>query len=143
MQFHFRACIRAVTLSVLSCVLLPVTICGGQTKPGDMIVDIPFAFIVGENTLPPGHYLVTSIGEETLRISNRKNGVIFAIHSVRGNAPEGTGKLIFQRFGSRYFLSQLWAPATSRGKQLYPSKTEREVARAGNIPMARLELKTY
>ena len=142
MRSRFRGCLRALTLTVLSSLFLPAAICSGQTRPGDMLADVPFPFMVDDNWLPPGHYLVTSIDESTLRISNRRNGVIFRTHSVLGTALDGNGKMMFKRYGDRYLLTELWIPASNRGKQLYPSKTEK-IARRTKVAMARLEIKSY
>jgi len=39
------------------------------------------------------------------------------------------GKLIFHRYGDRYFLSQMWMPGNPTGRELPPSKAELETAR--------------
>lgn len=42
MRLNFRACMRAFMLTVLSSLFLPASVCAGQTKPGEIIVDVPF-----------------------------------------------------------------------------------------------------
>jgi hypothetical protein len=37
----------------------------GETNRGDLNVNIPFAFVVGNQTLPPGHYVVTRFNDST------------------------------------------------------------------------------
>ena len=83
------------------------------------------------------------MNETTLRMFNGKHGVIFTIHSVRGEALEGSGKMVFSRYRDKYFLSQLSQPANSTGKQLFPSKIEKEITERSSGETAKLEIKTY
>jgi hypothetical protein len=39
------------------------------------------------------------------------------------------GKLVFHRYGDRYFLSQVWGTDQSTGSQLQKTAQERELAR--------------
>jgi hypothetical protein len=44
-----------------------------------------------------------------------------------GKVPE-VSKLVFHRYGSQYFLTQIWTAGNARGKELPESGREREVA---------------
>jgi hypothetical protein len=48
---------------------------------------------------------------------------------IQANRPSNTTKLVFNRYGSHYFLSQVWALGDSTGQLLKPSRAEREIAR--------------
>jgi hypothetical protein len=39
------------------------------------------------------------------------------------------GRLVFNKYGETYFLSQVWSPGYSQGRALNKSKTEDEIAR--------------
>src|SRR5271168_2682770 len=83
----------------------------GQSKRGEQIVQVPFAFVVADQTLPAGQYFVTHIGETRLRIySANRHGAIIQTHAVQGRAPDGSGKMVFHRHGTVYFLEEVWTP---------------------------------
>ena len=44
------------------------------------------------------------------------------------NGPQDKTKLIFHRYGNRYFLAQIWSAGSSRGRELPKSAKEREQA---------------
>jgi hypothetical protein len=94
--------------------------------------DVPFNFIIHGATLPAGEYTIQGLG----------NGPAIAI---RGPNPNATtlvltqrcssidaakqSKLVFHRYGDRYFLAQLWVAGSDSGRQLAKSPREMEVAR--------------
>jgi hypothetical protein len=45
--------------------------------------------------------------------------------------------LVFHRYGSQYFLAQVWSAGNSEGRELPRSRAEREVA-SNNQPAAQL-----
>ena len=67
---------------VLCAAMLAASIAVGQTRPGDMIVDVPFAFVVKGQTLPAGHYIVARTGDYHIRISSHEGGLDVITHSV-------------------------------------------------------------
>jgi hypothetical protein len=104
----------------------------GETNRGDLNVNIPFAFVVGNQTLPPGHYVVTRFNDSTLRFYNSQRQDAFVpTHGVEGKALESAGKMIFHRYGNTYFLFEVWSPAKGTGRQVFTSWAEEELARQG------------
>ena len=78
----------------------------------DVVVTVPFDFVVGHKTLPAGNYKVTSLAtstsNSTLRLTDRDNGVSAVVlpleaKSVGVDMPQ----LSFQRVGERHFLSAI------------------------------------
>jgi hypothetical protein len=108
--------------------LLAVTAGYAQTK---LIADIPFEFAVGQKVLPAGEYTVNpSAVPGTLLISGQNAGV-FSV-TIPSSTNSGTvpgSKLVFNRYGNTYFLSQVWNAGIQRGYRLPKSKAEREMAR--------------
>jgi hypothetical protein len=92
--------------------------------------NIPFAFEMRGIVLPAGEYLVDFARDQSLISLHAKEGgknaafvVTFAVYprvTERGQA-----KLIFNKYGERYFLSQIWHPSFVR--ELPKSKQEREL----------------
>lgn len=105
-----------------------------------MIANIPFPFVLDGHALPPGRYVVTPVGETNLRVYANKQSIIFQTHSVTGKAPEGSGKIIFHRYGGAYFLSEVWVAANSAGRQLFLSQAEKELAQRINSEVAVLRV---
>jgi hypothetical protein len=99
----------------------------GQTKPGDMVIDVPFAFAAAGQQFPAGHYTVAAQGD-LIRLSGASPGGLYLpTHAaVRTNA-DGS-KLVFHRYGTTYFLAGVWVTGSTSGKELYRSRAERELA---------------
>ena len=99
--------------------------------PSRVEVNIPFDFSAGKATLKAGTYSI-----------KRASGNLLAISSVDGkttalvNAPLTIGsrdskageRLVFNQYGSQYFLSQVWL-SVDTGRQLFTSGAETKAAR--------------
>jgi hypothetical protein len=125
-----KKALRQATVFVAA--ILAASACLAQTNRGDLVVEIPFPFVVTNRTLPPGRYIVTHMGESNLRIYNSQNqSTLVPTHTVEGKAPEGTGRMVFRRYGETYILSQVWFAANTTGWQAFRSRIEKEMARMG------------
>lgn len=97
-----------------------------------MVVNIPFDFVAGNLTLPAGEYAVKAGGTmQTLLLVDRKDATASAFlntNAAVANEIQSESKLIFNRYGDRYFLSQVWTQGSSGGRQLLKSAREKEVA---------------
>ncbi len=49
--------------------------------------------------------------------------------SVRANETQEQTRLVFHKHGEQYFLSQIWTPGGSTGRELTMSRAERELAK--------------
>ena len=97
-----------------------------------MRVNIPFDFVAGNTNLPAGEYLVETLGAtHTLLLIDRTDpsASAFINTNAAGSAePQSESKMIFNRYGDRYFLSQVWTAGYSTGRQLLKSAREKEMA---------------
>jgi len=104
---------------------------------GPMVVNVPFAFAVGNANLPAGEYSVkASEASRTLLLINRSNpeaSVVIAANTAEGTEIQSRSRLVFNHYGDRYFLSQVWLEGSSRGKQLTKTNREKETAVAAEI----------
>jgi hypothetical protein len=108
----------------------------GQTGPGDLVVDVPFAFSAAGQKLPAGHYIVKQHTGIIRIVGNNNQSVMVPIHAALRTQVEGS-KLVFHRYGDSYFLSSLWIAGSTSGKELYPSKAEHELkTRQAEMEMA-------
>ena len=99
-----------------------------------MSAQIPFAFNVGEQTLPAGMYEVRRLGDDPhlLRIQNvgdRRDVALF----ITGLLDEGDSirqsQLVFHRYGDIYFLAKIMSHYEGIARELQPSKQERRIER--------------
>jgi len=97
-----------------------------------LTANIPFDFIVGNQTLPAGTYKVAcspnGAPTVTLRGVDVKAVHIAITQATRSGKVPAEGKLIFNRYGDSNFLAQVWRPGIHQGNLLPASKTEREMA---------------
>ena len=102
--------------------------------PRGVRADIPFDFIVGNKTYPAGSYAVEytqpqgafliHIAEDESRRTLLWSNTVPA-QSIADHSP----KLVFNRYGDEYFLTQVWGGGDVDGRELRKSATEREQAR--------------
>ena len=109
-----------------------------------MRVNIPFDFVAGNTSLPAGEYSVETSGPtHTLLLIDRKDASTSALiitNAAVSAEPQSESKLIFNRYGDRYFLSQVWTAGNSNGRQLLKSAREKEMAQAKNETQGQVTL---
>ena len=98
-------------------------------------VDIPFEFHLADAVLPAGQYEV-NVGAHNMQslvsldCSASRSQAITTTYPIGGGADAlAEGRLVFNKYGETYFLSQVWSPGYSQGRALNKSKTENEIAR--------------
>ena len=127
-----RAFVTA-TLFVLSLIV------AAQVAQADepMLVNIPFAFVAGNVTLPAGEYRVQKLDRNSgvLLINSEKPSaaVMVVTHAAQAKELQTESKLMFNRYDNQYFLSQVWTAGSIRGRQLPKSPREKEVARSARL----------
>lgn len=97
-------------------------------------MEVPFDFHVGTTRMSAGEYHVRYITPEaiSIRSADRKHAQIVLTFGKWAQKASTTGKLVFTRYGDQYFLSQIWSPGQSTGRELRKSAVELEVARRIN-----------
>ena len=102
-----------------------------------IVVNVPFDFMVGTKTLPAGQYSVkVSTKEQGLLLIDREDAtqsMFIATNAVVSNEPKSESKLVFNRYGDRYFLSQVWTAGNPRGRQLLKTSREKEISQTAKI----------
>ena len=114
--------------AVYAALLLAASACIAQTK-GDVVADIPFPFDLAGHTLPAGHYIVSPVNQNTLRIHESTGaGLLVPMHAAQRSESDNSCKLVFHRYEGTYFLSQVWTTGNDRGREVFLSRAEREMA---------------
>jgi hypothetical protein len=115
--------------------LVPMSIGAFAALDGRVNVNIPFDFNVGDKEFKAGKYYVdryTSTNTLIIRSSDNKDSANFIVSDQRDKSDEGKARLVFNRYGSQSFLSQIYDGIDPMGNKLGKSKTEREAAKKSN-----------
>ena len=95
---------------------------------------IPFGFTVGRAHLPAGTYEISPLAQTVILIrdSRTAKSVLTYFNSKEPSRGDSTPKLVFHRYGDKYFLSQVSRGNGGAVMQLPTSKLEEEVRIAGS-----------
>jgi hypothetical protein len=89
---------------------------------------VPFDFTVGNKLLPSGVYTVKEESAGLIVIRNYDKAVaMMSLVDPDGNKAAGGGKLVFHKYGSQYFLSEILSDSANMNVRVPVSKTEKRV----------------
>ncbi len=125
-----KQALTVVSMLSLS-VMLAVVSVYGNAFDFKVRANIPFDFVVGNETLPSGTYTVeiaaNNYGVLAIRgTDNRTSAFVLANTVSDKDIQDNSPKLIFNRYGDQYFLSQVWSGARLDGLTISKSPRERE-----------------
>jgi hypothetical protein len=129
-----QICKTLAVISLFAMLAAPVF----QAQSDALEANIPFEFNVGKAVLPSGVYRIKPMNPSTLRIQSQDGhrGAIALIIGVSSSKEGDAGKLVFNRYGSQYFLSKVWRPGSHDGQELLKSRIEIEMAKNISRPEA-------
>jgi len=89
--------------------------------------DIPFDFSVGYKIMPAGGYTVKPVSASNALMIQTADGTMAAVRlsdvtERAKNIPHA--RLVFHRYGERYFLAEVWNGFDKTGRQLLKSQEE-------------------
>lgn len=120
-----------ITAAMLG-LFLTLAVASVQAQSANRIkVTIPFNFTAGGAKLKAGNYIVERLSMERLDFSSADGKTrAFVLAPLAFQRPRNLvrEKLVFQRYGDRYFLSEVWISRGSDGNGLHPSGAERGLA---------------
>jgi hypothetical protein len=89
---------------------------------------VPFDFTVGNKLLPSGMYTIQEKSTGLILIKNHDTAIaMMSLVVPDGNKTAGGGKLIFHKYGSQYFLSEILCDSADLNVRVHVSKTEKRV----------------
>lgn len=110
---------------------------------GNLEADIPFQFHVGNTTLPAGRYTIHELegNLKVLQISSAdsKQSALFDVESAQARTTPDKAEMIFNKYGDRYFLSEMFDAGNADGSRLAPSRDEKRAIKDGGADVARVE----
>jgi hypothetical protein len=105
----------------------------------ELRVDVPFAFNVGNTSLPAGEYRISIVNPASdcsvIQIAGVEDPTrIMVLTKDIASRRTGNARIAFRRYGSQYFLAQVWMAAEPVGLATPHSRTEKQLQRQlGNV----------
>lgn len=112
------------TVAILGIFLAFAVVSVHAQAPSKVEVNIPFEFSAGKTTLPPGRYTIKRMSGNnvTLRSEDGQSKVILnAPVTDTSSNPNTVERLVFERYGEHFALSQIWLTADT-GRQVWTNK---------------------
>ncbi|HEU4479748.1 MAG TPA: hypothetical protein VFR80_14620 [Pyrinomonadaceae bacterium] len=103
-----------------------------------VVANIPFAFNVGNTSLPAGKYTITVLNPSSdrkvlqVRSTNGKSTAITQTTNVIGDISDDS-KLVFHRYGDRYFFAKAQMAGETTGLAAPKSSAERAQKNAAAV----------
>jgi hypothetical protein len=88
---------------------------------------VPFAFTVGDKSFPAGPYKISSLPDQMIMIRNQdhpRESALSLVHRATERSQNG-GKLVFQKYGGEYFLSEILCGSEQMKMTVPASKREK------------------
>jgi len=98
---------------------------GAQTPT--MQVTVPFGFEVGPTHFAAGIYTLNEPRQHVLSIRGTKGFALMMNAREPNFKPATAGKVVFDRYGNRYFLREVWAKGDIDHLRCPESKTEHQI----------------
>ena len=119
-------------LAVLFVPLLAVMV-EAQAETNYATCKVPFAFTAGNQEMPAGEYEITQRDAGLVEINTLDNRhvVVVMTGNVELPAVPANTKLLFNRYGDRYFLARVVRQGDRTASDVLQTPTERRLARAG------------
>jgi hypothetical protein len=115
---------------------LLLAVSAAQAQDTRVKANIPFDFVVGNQLLPAGEYMLVTEGSTNqaivIRSDDTKSAILSLTQSCSSFRPSDKTKLVFHALAGRYFLSQVWMQGYDRGRELPKSRAEVQLAKNHN-----------
>src|SRR3982751_5813307 len=128
-------------IRVLTMLSLVLVFCAAAANAQSLSrrINVPFSFSVGQQTLAAGEYTLEPVRRDSRNmwlLQNRDTGksAIFTTNEVRSLQSAATTKVIFSKYNGEYFLAQIWSAGDNSGREVKPSRHERQLAQQAGKP---------
>jgi hypothetical protein len=105
-------------------ILLTFAIAGQAQAPSRVEVNIPFEFSAGKTTLPAGTYSIKRMSGNTVTLRSKdghSSVILNAPVTNNSSDPNASERIVFEKYGDQYALSQIWLTADT-GRQIWTNK---------------------
>jgi hypothetical protein len=103
---------------------------------GEIKVDVPFTFYVGNTELPAGQYTINRVLASNpdvleIRTSDGKTAVLISGHPAQSPTTPAKTELIFKKYGNVAILSQIFEAGNQEGIELPKLLQEERAGKGG------------
>lgn len=100
-------------------------------------VDIPFAFQMANQTFPAGTYQIDREPNHVIQFRGPdRAGRFVVMNEATKIHPADRGVVVFKRYGSKYFLREIWTEGATSGLECTKSRAESNLVKAQNSQAA-------
>lgn len=119
---------HAATLLVLTLLAVPGFLIAQSRRPV-ITAQVPFDFIVSGKILPAGEWAIDAQGDGQtyLLLSSEGHKMLILPNATESLTASAESKMVFHRYGGRYFLSTISRQGNNRGYEFPAGKAEREL----------------
>jgi hypothetical protein len=122
---NLRNAMLACTLAITAVASASQAFAQGQV----MQVNVPFAFHNGSQSMPAGIYRVEIQSSHLVMLRGQSRSGFVITYPEITRKVDGPGKVIFNRYGNQYYLSEFWPQGSETGQRSLKSRQEKEVER--------------
>jgi hypothetical protein len=100
---------------------------------GDLEVNIPFQFHAGNTKLPPGKYFIHTLDDADQTVmeissADESTSALFEVQPAQANSAPVKSELVFNKYGNRYFLAELFQEGNPNGSKAVESRYEKRIS---------------
>jgi hypothetical protein len=127
--------VKGTTMVVLlvTIALATAAISANAQSARKVAANVPFDFIVGDQTLNAGEYTLKSATAPEngliIQTASGKSEAMRLTFPIEPSKSNRNAKLVFHRYGQRYFLAEVWTGSGNVGRHLLKSRGERAIER--------------
>lgn len=127
-----RELLKGFTMLMLIVVIaLATAVASANAQSNKVVADIPFEFSVGYKTMAAGEYsvqaVVTAGDGLMIQSADGKTSALRLSEATERMKIKTHARLVFHRYGERYFLAEVWNGTDTSGRQLMKSLEERAI----------------
>jgi hypothetical protein len=102
---------------------------------GDVEANIPFQFHAGNTKFPAGQYRIYVLDNTDLSVMEISSmddsmSAVFQVRDAETKSDPTKTELIFNKYGNRYFLAELFDEGNPNGSQVLESQYEKRISQA-------------
>lgn len=130
-----------IALIVALALATAVVSANAQSSAKIVVASVPFEFSVGYKAMPAGEYslrtLATAGDGLLIQSTDGKISALRLTDATERIRDKSHARLVFHRYGERYFLAEVWTGADNTGHQLRKSQEEGAIEKELEIASAK------